>query len=237
MHLRPARARAAPVRAGRTVRRMSQRSLFAEPLIAGLDYRDGIHHRRRGSRADCTTRARSTSPRSASTAGSATARRRASAGATISTTPASRRPSRCPTGCCRCATQAAAFAGVAARRFRPRRWSPATIPAPASAGTATARCSTRSSACRSARPRRCASASRTPAGFRRASLEVEPRSAYLLSGEARHEWEHSIAPGDALRFSITFRTLSDNGRNEGRRSAHLVAGEAFRDPARRRSAR
>lgn len=53
---------------------------------------------------------------------------------------------------------------------------------------------------------------RTPAGFRRASLEVAPRSAYLLSGEARHEWEHSIAPGDQLRLSITFRTLSNKGR-------------------------
>jgi alkylated DNA repair protein (DNA oxidative demethylase) len=49
-------------------------------------------------------------------------------------------------------------------------------------------------------------------GFRRASLEVAPRSAYLLSGESRWEWEHSIAPGDQLRFSITFRTLSDKGR-------------------------
>jgi alkylated DNA repair dioxygenase AlkB len=53
---------------------------------------------------------------------------------------------------------------------------------------------------------------RTEPGFRRASLEVAPRSAYLLSGEARHEWEHSISPGDELRFSITFRTLSDKGR-------------------------
>jgi DNA oxidative demethylase len=49
-------------------------------------------------------------------------------------------------------------------------------------------------------------------GFNRAQVEVEPRSAYLLSGEARHEWEHSIAPGDTLRFSITFRTLSEKGR-------------------------
>jgi alkylated DNA repair dioxygenase AlkB len=49
-------------------------------------------------------------------------------------------------------------------------------------------------------------------GFRRASLEVEPRSAYLLSGEARWAWEHRIVPGDQLRFSITFRTLSDKGR-------------------------
>ena len=53
---------------------------------------------------------------------------------------------------------------------------------------------------------------RTASGFRRASLEVAPRSAYLLSGEVRREWEHSIAPGGQLRFSITFRTLSEKGR-------------------------
>jgi alkylated DNA repair dioxygenase AlkB len=53
---------------------------------------------------------------------------------------------------------------------------------------------------------------RTGSGFRRASLEVAPRSAYLLSGESRWEWEHRIVPGDQLRFSITFRTLSDKGR-------------------------
>jgi alkylated DNA repair dioxygenase AlkB len=53
---------------------------------------------------------------------------------------------------------------------------------------------------------------RTEPGFRRASLDVAPRSAYLLSGEARHNWEHSITPGDELRFSITFRTLSEKGR-------------------------
>jgi len=53
---------------------------------------------------------------------------------------------------------------------------------------------------------------RRPGGFDRTQIEVLPRSAYLLSGEARHQWEHSIAPGDTLRFSITFRTLSDKGR-------------------------
>jgi alkylated DNA repair dioxygenase AlkB len=53
---------------------------------------------------------------------------------------------------------------------------------------------------------------RTPTGFRRTSIELEPRSAYLLSGPARWDWEHSIAPGDQLRFSITFRSLSDKGR-------------------------
>jgi alkylated DNA repair dioxygenase AlkB len=52
---------------------------------------------------------------------------------------------------------------------------------------------------------------RRPGGFDRANVEVEPRSAYLISGPARHEWEHSIAPGETLRFSITFRTLSEKG--------------------------
>jgi alkylated DNA repair protein (DNA oxidative demethylase) len=53
---------------------------------------------------------------------------------------------------------------------------------------------------------------RAATGFKRANLEVAPRSAYLLSGEARHDWEHSISPGQPLRFSITFRTLSAKGR-------------------------
>lgn len=53
---------------------------------------------------------------------------------------------------------------------------------------------------------------RREGGFDRETISVEPRSAYLLSGPARYEWEHSIAPGDTLRFSITFRTFSDKGR-------------------------
>jgi alkylated DNA repair dioxygenase AlkB len=55
---------------------------------------------------------------------------------------------------------------------------------------------------------------RSGSGFRRFSLQLEPRSAYLLSGEARYDWEHSIVPGETLRFSITFRTLSDFGRRK-----------------------
>ena len=53
---------------------------------------------------------------------------------------------------------------------------------------------------------------RKPGGFDRASLDVAPRSAYLLAGESRWDWEHRITPGDELRFSITFRTLSGKGR-------------------------
>jgi alkylated DNA repair dioxygenase AlkB len=60
---------------------------------------------------------------------------------------------------------------------------------------------------------------RDGSGFRRFSLTLPPRSAYLLSGEARHEWEHSIAPAEQLRFSITFRTLSDKGPAAALRSS------------------
>jgi len=44
---------------------------------------------------------------------------------------------------------------------------------------------------------------RTGSGFKRFSLPVEPRSAYLLSGEARHDWEHSIVPGESLGADAT----------------------------------
>jgi DNA oxidative demethylase len=36
---------------------------------------------------------------------------------------------------------------------------------------------------------------------------LEPRSGYVLAGEARRSWEHSIPPTEELRYSITFRTL------------------------------
>jgi alkylated DNA repair dioxygenase AlkB len=43
--------------------------------------------------------------------------------------------------------------------------------------------------------------------WERASSELQPRSAYLLRGPARSEWQHSIPPVDQLRYSITFRTI------------------------------
>ena len=45
--------------------------------------------------------------------------------------------------------------------------------------------------------------------FERANVVVDPRSAYLLSGPARTEWEHSIPAVDAMRYSITFRNLRE----------------------------
>ena len=43
--------------------------------------------------------------------------------------------------------------------------------------------------------------------WQRATLICEPGSAYVLSGPARSEWEHSIPPVDRLRYSITFREI------------------------------
>jgi len=37
-------------------------------------------------------------------------------------------------------------------------------------------------------------------------LVVEPRSIYLLRGPARWAWQHSVAPAQTLRYSITLRT-------------------------------
>jgi alkylated DNA repair dioxygenase AlkB len=43
-------------------------------------------------------------------------------------------------------------------------------------------------------------------------LTAAPRSIYLLRGPARWAWQHSVAPVDELRWSITFRTRRGTGR-------------------------
>lgn len=43
--------------------------------------------------------------------------------------------------------------------------------------------------------------------WERFTLSAAPRSMYLMDGESRHEWEHSIPPVEQRRYSITFRTL------------------------------
>lgn len=60
---------------------------------------------------------------------------------------------------------------------------------------------------------------RAAAGWSRAGQEVRPRSAYLLRGPSRRDWEHSIPPVDRLRYSVTFRTF--------------VAGDVHRESATR----
>lgn len=46
--------------------------------------------------------------------------------------------------------------------------------------------------------------------WERASITAEPRSAYLMRGPSRTEWEHSIPGVDELRYSITFRNFRDD---------------------------
>jgi alkylated DNA repair dioxygenase AlkB len=46
--------------------------------------------------------------------------------------------------------------------------------------------------------------------FERVAVPLAPRSIYHLAGEVRHGWEHSIAPLDVPRWSVTFRSLSTN---------------------------
>jgi alkylated DNA repair dioxygenase AlkB len=55
---------------------------------------------------------------------------------------------------------------------------------------------------------------RTDRGFDRAAILLPPRSIYHLDGEVRHAWEHSINPGIATRWSITFRGLSEAGKQK-----------------------
>jgi alkylated DNA repair dioxygenase AlkB len=44
-------------------------------------------------------------------------------------------------------------------------------------------------------------------GFERKTVLLPPRSLYRLEGEARWDWEHSIAAVERTRRSITLRTL------------------------------
>ncbi len=44
--------------------------------------------------------------------------------------------------------------------------------------------------------------------FDRAAVLLPARSIYHMTGEVRHVWEHSIAPMDEARWSVTFRTLA-----------------------------
>ena len=45
--------------------------------------------------------------------------------------------------------------------------------------------------------------------WQRAALDLAPRSVYLLRGPVRHDWQHSIAPMQELRYSVTFRRLAE----------------------------
>jgi alkylated DNA repair dioxygenase AlkB len=48
--------------------------------------------------------------------------------------------------------------------------------------------------------------------WERISHIVRPGSIYMLAGESRAQWEHSIPSLDQLRYSITFRTVAEGFR-------------------------
>ncbi|GGD99551.1 2OG-Fe(II) oxygenase [Tsuneonella deserti] len=48
---------------------------------------------------------------------------------------------------------------------------------------------------------------RREGGFERVGVPLPPRSAYLLDGPARWEWQHSIRPVEETRRSVTLRTM------------------------------
>jgi alkylated DNA repair dioxygenase AlkB len=52
-------------------------------------------------------------------------------------------------------------------------------------------------------PASASSAQRLPATH---EVALAPRSAYVMTGPARYEYEHNIPAVDALRYSVTFRT-------------------------------
>ena len=60
---------------------------------------------------------------------------------------------------------------------------------------------------------------RDGSGWARFSQCLAPRSAYVIAGEARSDWQHSIPSVDGLRYSITFRTLRRDERETGGRAA------------------
>ncbi|MCP5402603.1 MAG: alpha-ketoglutarate-dependent dioxygenase AlkB [Novosphingobium sp.] len=51
------------------------------------------------------------------------------------------------------------------------------------------------------------------------AIALPPRSMYLLAGDARHVWQHSLPPMAATRWSITFRDFSEEGRRRHAQAA------------------
>lgn len=56
-------------------------------------------------------------------------------------------------------------------------------------------------------------------------VELALRSAYVLCGAARSNWQHSIPPVPELRYSVTFRQVRQGaGRGRGAEAGGLPGG-------------
>ena len=53
------------------------------------------------------------------------------------------------------------------------------------------------------------------AKWERFTLSAEPRSLYMMSGESRQAWEHSIPAVEQRRYSIPFRTMRADAEQTG----------------------
>jgi alkylated DNA repair dioxygenase AlkB len=60
---------------------------------------------------------------------------------------------------------------------------------------------------------------RRPSDGAKYALLLEPRSLYILDGEARRDWQHSIPRGANERYSITMRTVRYRTSASGPRHA------------------
>lgn len=57
------------------------------------------------------------------------------------------------------------------------------------------------------------------------SIDLTPRSVYVMSGTARLEWQHRVPPVRSERYSLTFRIVLDaEGERVGRVSPHGLRG-------------
>jgi alkylated DNA repair dioxygenase AlkB len=65
----------------------------------------------------------------------------------------------------------------------------------------------------------------------RLSIELQPRSIYLMSGASRESWQHAIAPVKELRYAIMMRTLRakpGNGMPSQGSTAHAAQARSNR---------
>ena len=56
-----------------------------------------------------------------------------------------------------------------------------------------------------------------PGGWDTWVQELAPRSAYVLGGESRTRWQHTLSPLKGLRYSLSFRTLKAGAGAPGRK--------------------
>lgn len=59
-------------------------------------------------------------------------------------------------------------------------------------------------------------------------IDLTPRSAYLIHGAARWQWQHAISPTKELRYSITFRTLREGAARISQETGSSAPSSASR---------